>query len=619
MPEEPIGSERPGEEQMEQEEQAQHGRDPVGPAAGGPAPGGPPPADPGPAQSGPGSVGERPAQERSDPGVDHGYPPPGQGYPPPGHGPGAGQGYPPRGQGYPPPGGYQGPGGYQPPGGYHGPGGYPPQAARRLTRRTDDRVIGGVASGLGLYFGIDPVIFRIGFVALTLAGGAGLLVYLLLWAVLPGVANDGVHGPVPSPPPRQGEPPILTTLRQGGFKSYVAVGAIVLAVLLLISPFARPTVVFALLLIGAGILLMVHDRPEQAGGPPGPGQPGQPGQPGHPGQPWQPWQGPPAPPPGGNPGPGGGWNQGPGPQQGPEPPGAEPEPAGWEGAPESPSPASTATTTRIAVQDEPREAGSAPGWTYGAGGTAGGTAGTWGAASPPGPPGGWGQSGWGAPAANPPGAWGSTATTVAARDRQPRERSVLGWLTVAAALLAAGITTALGNLGAFDVTAGRVLAVALTVVGIGLLVGSLWGRAWWLILLGLVLVPTAAFTGLINGLPVTGQGGDQVVQPLTVAGIEPSYQLGGGHLTLDLRQVDFGAKPVVVNAKVTAGQLDVLLPPHQPVTVNSRIAAGQIDVLGRQSGGIQIQNKVTEPGAEQLGQLELTLRVGLGQIRVIRG
>jgi hypothetical protein len=196
---------------------------------------------------------------------------------------------------------------------------------------------------------------------------------------------------------------------------------------------------------------------------------------------------------------------------------------------------------------------------------------------------------------------------------------MLGWLTVAAALLAAGIATALDNLGAVNMTPARVLALALTVVGVGLLVGSLWGRAWWLILLGLVLVPAAGIAGLVNGLPVTGQGGDQTVTPLTVGEIQPSYQLGGGHLILDLRQVDFGASPVVVDAKVTAGELDVLLPPDQPVTVHSKIAAGEIDVLGRRSSGLQIENTVSDPGAKRFGQLGLRLRVGLGQIQVSRG
>ena len=39
-----------------------------------------------------------------------------------------------------------------------------PDEPRRLTRSGSDAVIGGVASGLGRYFGIDPILFRIGFV-----------------------------------------------------------------------------------------------------------------------------------------------------------------------------------------------------------------------------------------------------------------------------------------------------------------------------------------------------------------------------------------------------------------------------------------------------------------------
>lgn len=55
----------------------------------------------------------------------------------------------------------------------------------RLTRATDDKVIGGVAGGLGRYFGIDPVVFRIAFVVLALAGGSGILLYVLAWLLVP--------------------------------------------------------------------------------------------------------------------------------------------------------------------------------------------------------------------------------------------------------------------------------------------------------------------------------------------------------------------------------------------------------------------------------------------------
>jgi phage shock protein PspC (stress-responsive transcriptional regulator) len=56
---------------------------------------------------------------------------------------------------------------------------------RRLTRSTDDRVLAGVAGGLGRYFGVDPVIFRIGFPLSLLFGGVGGLAYLLLAIFVP--------------------------------------------------------------------------------------------------------------------------------------------------------------------------------------------------------------------------------------------------------------------------------------------------------------------------------------------------------------------------------------------------------------------------------------------------
>ena len=52
---------------------------------------------------------------------------------------------------------------------------------KRLTRSSNDRYLGGVAGGLARYFGIDPVLTRIGFVVTTLAGGFGILAYVLAW------------------------------------------------------------------------------------------------------------------------------------------------------------------------------------------------------------------------------------------------------------------------------------------------------------------------------------------------------------------------------------------------------------------------------------------------------
>ena len=54
-----------------------------------------------------------------------------------------------------------------------------------LTRPTGDRMLAGVASGLADYAGIDAIVVRIAFVALTLLGGAGIPVYLACWLLMP--------------------------------------------------------------------------------------------------------------------------------------------------------------------------------------------------------------------------------------------------------------------------------------------------------------------------------------------------------------------------------------------------------------------------------------------------
>jgi phage shock protein PspC (stress-responsive transcriptional regulator) len=58
-------------------------------------------------------------------------------------------------------------------------------AARKLTRSTTDKHVWGISGGLGRYFGIDPVIFRVAFAAATLLSGIGVLAYVALRLLLP--------------------------------------------------------------------------------------------------------------------------------------------------------------------------------------------------------------------------------------------------------------------------------------------------------------------------------------------------------------------------------------------------------------------------------------------------
>lgn len=61
---------------------------------------------------------------------------------------------------------------------------------RRLVRADEGRWLGGVCAGLGRYFDVNPLIYRIAFAALALAGGTGLLLYVAAWLVMPGERSE---------------------------------------------------------------------------------------------------------------------------------------------------------------------------------------------------------------------------------------------------------------------------------------------------------------------------------------------------------------------------------------------------------------------------------------------
>lgn len=104
------------------------------------------------------------------------------------------------------------------------PAGPAPEAAKAgfgnhgLFRSKDQRVIAGVAGGLGERFGVDPVLVRIAFALLSLSGLAGVVLYAVLWATVP--EAEGSTGPFL--PPRT--------------QRAVAMGMIVLGVMILLRP-----------------------------------------------------------------------------------------------------------------------------------------------------------------------------------------------------------------------------------------------------------------------------------------------------------------------------------------------------------------------------------------------
>jgi phage shock protein C len=56
---------------------------------------------------------------------------------------------------------------------------------KKLHRSQTDKIIAGTAGGIGEYFEVDPTIVRLIFVLITVLGGSGVLLYLILWVLIP--------------------------------------------------------------------------------------------------------------------------------------------------------------------------------------------------------------------------------------------------------------------------------------------------------------------------------------------------------------------------------------------------------------------------------------------------
>jgi phage shock protein PspC (stress-responsive transcriptional regulator) len=121
---------------------------------------------------------------------------------------------------------------------------------RRLHRSYYDRMAAGVSGGIAEYFGIDPIIVRLGFVAATLLGGSGVALYLIAWLVMPDAHED--------------ESAAFNVLRGGhraGGRSLLALGLLVVGIFVLTgSVFWFPSgdgLFLPLLILAAGVALLV--------------------------------------------------------------------------------------------------------------------------------------------------------------------------------------------------------------------------------------------------------------------------------------------------------------------------------------------------------------------------
>jgi phage shock protein PspC (stress-responsive transcriptional regulator) len=118
-----------------------------------------------------------------------------------------------------------------------------------LRRSTDDRIIAGVCGGLARYFGVDSTLVRLAFVLLTVAGGGGVLVYLVALILMP----EERPGEAVSGPPASSQ-------RREGLWFFAGVGLVALGLILLIGELVPWFDRFfgPLVLIALGVVILVH-------------------------------------------------------------------------------------------------------------------------------------------------------------------------------------------------------------------------------------------------------------------------------------------------------------------------------------------------------------------------
>lgn len=196
----------------------------------------------------------------------------------------------------------------------------------------------------------------------------------------------------------------------------------------------------------------------------------------------------------------------------------------------------------------------------------------------------------------------------------------VGRITLAALVMVLGAVAAIDRSGAAHVSASAFFASGLAVIGVGLVVGAYHGgRVRWLVVLAIPFLLALLVARLVP-MDRDGDFTSRRWHPATTADIHQRYQLNGGTANLDLSGVDFRDRTVTAAVQVSAGRVEVTVPPTVDVTVHSRGNVGDLTVLGRTSSGLRLAKTVHDdgPDGEGGGRLDLTVKVGVGDVEVHR-
>ncbi|MEU5215620.1 PspC domain-containing protein [Streptomyces sp. NPDC020807] len=420
-----------------------------------------------------------------------------------------------------------------------------------LRRSRNSKVVGGVCGGLGRYFDLDPVIFRIAVGVLSVTGGVGLVFYGFAWLIVPLAGEEESEG-------RR-----LLTGRVVGSSMAAVLMALIGCGLFLSTLRSGSMLGFMVVLSGAVTAAAVWSRRRAAAGE----------------------------------------------TEGPDAPASHTVP---EAPPETKAPPMMIYPSwwKDPIVKDGSTGPVAIGYLWGPHGVVDKDGRVNGEKVKPG-------SQWGTDDPLPERPQPSIR-------RSPRSLSgLVNLLACVAAVIGVTVSWETEPLGTSLATG---LAAALAVYGVGLVVSSFLGRLGFGTIVQTVL--TACLLAGATALPdtITTDWGRETWKPASVAAVEPRYELGTGAGVLDLSAVPLPkGVSVTTEAEVGAGQLKVVVPKDAVVKVHAEVGLGDVQLPGQAPADVDVgparsETRTLAPptGTTPAGTLDLSLKVGVGQVEVTR-
>ncbi len=188
-------------------------------------------------------------------------------------------------------------------------------------------------------------------------------------------------------------------------------------------------------------------------------------------------------------------------------------------------------------------------------------------------------------------------------------------LTFAALAALTGGSVLVDAVGWVDVAITPMIAIAILIVGGGLLTRAFIGGGRGLIPMGLLLVVAVSVSAVAE--PTLSDGiGERDYVPVAFDAVDSEYRLGIGELVVDLRQVDFPAGEHIIDVHLGIGETRVYVPDDVNYEVTGELTAGELELGDRQEDGLSNQLAVGRD-IDADATLIINIDVGFGHGQLI--